>query len=182
MFKWMNAAFLVFTGVSLGACAGVASDEKEADLDSSSSDLVARMCRRPSDCAAPAVCRQCPDGSNFSCAQATCEAGRCGVTFPRCPEPEPEPEPEPGLIFCGGIAGFPCPAGFDCVDDPRDDCSPCRGGADCGGICVELSCQPQCDPSLICTQVITCSGGKLYPTGCGPRNCDVPIGDCAATL
>jgi hypothetical protein len=93
-----------------------------------------------------------------------------------CPVPVPE---EPGLIFCGGIAGFRCPSGMECVDDPRDDCSPCRGGADCGGICVELSCQPpKCDPNLLCTQVLTCVDGMLYPTGCGPRNCDRPIGEC----
>jgi hypothetical protein len=41
---------------------------------------------------------------------------------------------DPG--FCGGIAGFPCPAGQTCIDDPSDDCDPANGGADCGGICV----------------------------------------------
>ncbi|RKU49143.1 hypothetical protein DL546_008149 [Coniochaeta pulveracea] len=44
--------------------------------------------------------------------------------------------------FCGGIAGLVCkdgkgkPDGRLCVDDPRDDCDPKKGGADCGGICV----------------------------------------------
>jgi hypothetical protein len=38
--------------------------------------------------------------------------------------------------MCGGIAGFPCPAGKTCVDDPSDDCDPSRGGADCSGICL----------------------------------------------
>lgn len=37
---------------------------------------------------------------------------------------------------CGGIAGFGCPTGLVCVDDPRDYCDPGHGGADCGGICV----------------------------------------------
>jgi hypothetical protein len=45
-------------------------------------------------------------------------------------------EKEPKQM-CGGIAGFPCPAGKKCVDDPSDDCDPARGGADCGGICVK---------------------------------------------
>lgn len=40
-------------------------------------------------------------------------------------------------LFCGGIAGFPCPDGLECIDDPDDDCDPRLGGADCGGICVE---------------------------------------------
>src|SRR5205814_9221708 len=39
--------------------------------------------------------------------------------------------------FCGGIAGFPCPTGYTCVDDPSDSCDPNAGGADCGGICVK---------------------------------------------
>lgn len=39
--------------------------------------------------------------------------------------------------MCGGIAGFPCPAGKTCVDDPSDNCDPARGGADCSGICVK---------------------------------------------
>ncbi|HSN99530.1 MAG TPA: hypothetical protein VLS89_14640 [Candidatus Nanopelagicales bacterium] len=37
--------------------------------------------------------------------------------------------------FCGGLAGIQCPAGLMCIDDPRDDCDPEAGGADCGGIC-----------------------------------------------
>ncbi|MEZ4252598.1 MAG: hypothetical protein R3B99_30680 [Polyangiales bacterium] len=36
---------------------------------------------------------------------------------------------------CGGFAGLLCPDGYACVDDPRDDCDPDRGGADCMGIC-----------------------------------------------
>lgn len=38
-------------------------------------------------------------------------------------------------LFCGGIAGFECPPGYVCADDPTDDCHPDSGGADCGGIC-----------------------------------------------
>ncbi|MGX2040043.1 hypothetical protein ACWJKU_07890 [Methylocaldum sp. MU1018] len=42
-------------------------------------------------------------------------------------------EPEP--LSCGGLAGLQCPGDQICVDDPRDDCDPNRGGADCSGIC-----------------------------------------------
>lgn len=38
---------------------------------------------------------------------------------------------------CGGIAGFPCPDGMTCVDNPSDDCDPKKGGADCPGMCVK---------------------------------------------
>jgi hypothetical protein len=37
---------------------------------------------------------------------------------------------------CGGLAGSPCPEGYTCVDDPRDDCDPTRNGADCIGWCM----------------------------------------------
>jgi hypothetical protein len=39
--------------------------------------------------------------------------------------------------MCGGIAGFPCPDGMECVDDPKDNCDPTQGDADCAGICVK---------------------------------------------
>ena len=42
----------------------------------------------------------------------------------------------PSGQFCGGFGGIQCPDDLTCVDDPRDDCDPERGGADCGGICV----------------------------------------------
>ncbi|QSQ28639.1 hypothetical protein JY651_18750 [Pyxidicoccus parkwayensis] len=43
---------------------------------------------------------------------------------------------KPSGPACGGIAGFACPEGYSCVDDPSDDCDPNNGGADCGGICT----------------------------------------------
>ena len=38
--------------------------------------------------------------------------------------------------------------------------------------------QTACDPSLACGAAITCVDGLAYPTTCGPRNCDLPIGPC----
>lgn len=52
---------------------------------------------------------------------------------------EGEVGPDPDAPFCGGIAGFPCPGEGTCVDDPRDDCDPENGGADCGGLCQCLA-------------------------------------------
>lgn len=89
--------------------------------------------------------------------------------------------------FCGGIAGFPCPEGFVCIDDPRDDCDPENGGADCGGICVRDRCDYD-DPNRIyygrsleeCARIrFLCKPGMEYfadECGCG---CQVPRSDCA---
>jgi|GEM_PF-3572211 len=38
-----------------------------------------------------------------------------------------------------------------------------------------------CDPTLICGQAFTCVDDQLYPTTCGPANCDEPVGPCDAT-
>ncbi|MFV8755191.1 hypothetical protein ACNOYE_31975 [Nannocystaceae bacterium ST9] len=75
-----------------------------------------------------------------------------------------------GLQFCGGIANFPCPAGFSCVDDPNDDCDPKRGGADCGGVCVES------EPLLFC------GGIANFPCPEGFACVDDPDDDCDPKL
>jgi hypothetical protein len=73
--------------------------------------------------------------------------------------------------LCGGIAGIACPSGFVCVDDPRDDCDPERGGADCGGVCVPVG-KELCD-GLLC-------GPGHYCCDAGCRRC-LPVGEaCAA--
>ena len=41
----------------------------------------------------------------------------------------------PSGIPCGGITGALCPEGQICIDDPRDNCDPKKGGTDCAGIC-----------------------------------------------
>ncbi|KAF2101797.1 hypothetical protein NA57DRAFT_35466, partial [Rhizodiscina lignyota] len=44
--------------------------------------------------------------------------------------------PESENKSCGGLLGKQCDAGYDCLDDPSDDCDPSKGGADCIGICT----------------------------------------------
>jgi hypothetical protein len=102
----------------------------------------------------------------------------------------------PAAIVCGGIAGFPCPPDYECVDDPSDNCDPDGGGADCIGICrppalcgdalgikcpggyacVSSSTQP-CDPndpSVVC--VGTCEWEAVCP---GKQAC-LSDADCSA--
>ncbi len=56
---------------------------------------------------------------------------------------------------CGGFAGFVCPRGQVCVDDPSDNCDPNFGGADCGGYCRARPCIP-----------VVCAGGMWNPQTC----------------
>jgi hypothetical protein len=85
----------------------------------------------------------------------------------------------------GGVPEEPCFT--ECV--PEVSCPPgthpeeiCEHDAFCGEpvcqiVCVD-DCHHECDPDLICGEAITCSDGLLYPTTCGPANCDTPIGVC----
>jgi hypothetical protein len=82
----------------------------------------------------------------------------CNQTTKSCELIEPK--------FCGGIAAFPCPDGFQCQDDPRDDCSVETGGADCGGICQQ------------CPTKAGCPVGQLPAAdGCA---CETPKDTCAS--
>jgi hypothetical protein len=82
-------------------------------------------CTSDEECAVMERCAICPDGS-YSCPRGECVNGACGISFGACSAP----------AMCAGIAGFACPPGFTCIDDPADDCDPNNGGADCGGLCV----------------------------------------------
>ena len=46
----------------------------------------------------------------------------------------------------------------------------------CAGTC-DTTCLAECDPYLMCAEVLTCFGDQLYPTSCGPENCDEPLLD-----
>lgn len=77
--------------------------------------------------------------------------------------------------FCGGIANIKCPEGYQCVDDPTDNCDPKSGGADCDGICIPVvDCdQPDReyisnDPDECKSVMILCdSGMKGFADECG---------------
>lgn len=106
-------------------------------------------CTSDSECpVVGAPCTLCADGS-YSCPKSFCDAGQCSIAVSPCSEAK----------FCGGIAGFPCDDGFTCIDDPADDCSPEKGGADCGGICVPDRPKPMCGgiEGIPCPPGLECS-------------------------
>lgn len=78
-----------------------------------------------------ARCSACPDDT-AACPESICANGQCTVVFPTCPQ----------APACGGIAGTACKPGYECVDDPSDNCDPKNGGADCGGLCQPAETQP----------------------------------------
>ncbi|HEX8705884.1 MAG TPA: hypothetical protein VF815_44020 [Myxococcaceae bacterium] len=99
------------------------------------------------------------------------------------------PPPEEGQA-CGGFAGFQCPEGQSCVDDPNDDCDPTQGGADCIGICTSADAErkkPKChrpdptlsyvsrDPEQCLAILFVCPEGSTQffnECGCGCRTLD----------
>ena len=85
--------------------------------------------------------------------------------------------------FCNWLLDvFPSGCAEDCEQDVLDDieefmivCDECLSDNNCDGIFDDNN---DCDPDLECATVITCYEGLLYPTSCGPENCDEPIGEC----
>ena len=207
--------------------AGTASSDGPGTIDQTTQELRGRQpCGGPRHRACPdgAYCRarvegRCLDDNDFGvCAPRpevctkefkpvcgcdgktygnACTAAAAGVSVDHQGECAP---PNPG--FCGGIAGFPCPAGQECVDDPSDDCDPNNGGADCAGICKAPFCGGiagfpcpeglQCidDPSDDCDPNkggADCGGICVPPKGdpcgktvCGPGTtcCNASCGIC----
>ena len=101
----------------------------------------------------PSACGCDPTTGDIFCT-ADCGGGTC------------VPKEPADTIFCGGIAGIPCPTGLTCIDDPDDQCSPTCGGADCGGICVEV------DPAF-------CGGFAGFPCPAGGECVDAKGDQCS---
>ncbi len=78
-------------------------------------------------------------------------------------------KPGPLGPFCGGIAGLPCPGAGECVDDPRDDCDPEAGGADCSGVC-------ECNVTALCEE------GTVWNDSPDVCSCVPAYNPCAAVL
>ncbi len=68
---------------------------------------------------------------------------------------------------CGGLAGFSCAGSATCIDDPRDECDPTSGGADCGGVCI-------------CESTQSCGGGMSFDAS--PDVCACVAGDAPEDL
>ncbi|KAH9868745.1 hypothetical protein J1614_007817 [Plenodomus biglobosus] len=70
----------------------------------------------------------------------SCDPGETCITDPYTPGCGPACDALGICVrdkMCGGFAGWPCDEpGQLCLDDPRDDCDPMTGGADCAGLCV----------------------------------------------
>jgi hypothetical protein len=158
MIRMIKASALAMSALGFIAAAGCSAGDSGSSTEQSASELLpARTCASSTQCAKTehcttedGVCNRPPGcGPNKLC-PALCY----GTCQPRPTEPQ----------FCGGIAGFPCPEGQTCVDNPNDDCDPANGGADCGGICVSK-------PAF-------CGGIAAFPCPEGQTCVDDPSDDC----
>jgi hypothetical protein len=193
---------LAWMALAAGGCsAGDGAEPAVQESQEALGDFPSR-CRTDDDCPPLGLpCRECPDGS-VACPESRCEAGRCLNQVPQCKPVDPcalvlcapGTQCEKGIcvpeerVFCGGIAGIPCPGAGRCIDDPTDDCDPRAGGADCGGLCVCKGPQQPCKPGThfvssprLCACVPDSGGVPCGRNVCQPGTfcCNESCGICA---
>jgi len=191
-------ALPVLTGASSDGCGSDVSlggDEDEGcDVDGTQYDAGESF--TPSEAGACPNSCTCGENGEVSCTEAYCPPASCtdeGGTTYLPGESFPSAD---GCNTCAcGNDGFIACSAMGCNPDTgcnyagqnyavgatfasNDGCNNCSCTADGQVSCTEIACA--CDPTLVCTQVLTCAGDLLYPTGCGPANCDAPIGPCDA--
>jgi hypothetical protein len=118
------------------------------------------------DCNPDSICGEaitCIDGLLYP---TTCGPDNCDLPIGVCDEGEDDGG---NNIICSDINNP-----FECIGS---GCDWVGGNMPGQGYCVEES-DEDCNPDLMCGGAITCVDGLLYPTTCGPDNCDLPIGEC----
>jgi hypothetical protein len=156
-------------------------------------------------CEEPPSPPPCQDGYHL---EEACKIDGCSSNDPYCdPKPVCEKVCVPDGCPAGTVAKTACgkdlidyPAGSEKIDPSGPpptcwtECVPvpsCPPGQHPEEICTleptchEPTCKlvcvddyPKCDPNLVCGDAVTCVDGYLYPTTCGPKNCDKPIDKC----
>lgn len=75
----------------------------------------------------------------------------------------------PLVLTVLGMLGAACVVGDEPEADPFDNEAMASDRA---------ASEDKCNPKLLCGDALTCVDGMLYPTTCGPDNCDEPLGPC----
>ncbi len=120
----------------------VAYQAQPLDCGGHACTVLCRIETRVAQCNTAAKKCEMIEPTDIVCGGHTINPHRCPASFV-CDDPGAAWD-APGKCvsappFCGGIANIQCPAGLTCIDDPTDDCDNSKGGADCGGICVNAS-------------------------------------------
>lgn len=122
----------------------------------------------------PACDPECEVGTHCALVEVQC------IRAPCPPQPECVESPQ-----CGGFAAFACPGAGTCEDDPRDDCDPQKGGADCSGICT-CPVREVCQNGQVWNgspEVCACAAtdGSGEPEKCGDTVCAEGMVCCNAS-